>query len=44
MPTVDIALFHRCIFLMFTQNTFTTDESARLSELEDIQRFGCTRY
>ena len=44
MPTVDIALFHRCIFLMFTQNTFTTAESARLSELEDIQRFGCTKY
>lgn len=44
MPTIDIALFHRCVFLMFTQNTFSTAESARLSELEDIQRFGCTKY
>lgn len=44
MPTLDIALFHRCIFLMFTQCVFTHEESARLSELEDIQRFGCTRY
>ena len=44
MPTLDIALFHRCIFLMFTQSVFTHEESTRLAELEDIQRFGCTRY
>ena len=44
MPTADIALFQRCIFLMFMKDKFTMEERALKSKLEDIQRFGCTGY
>lgn len=44
MPTADIALFHRCIFLMFTKDHFSTEEKARLTDLVEIQKLGCTRY
>jgi DNA primase catalytic core len=42
MPTADIALFHRCIYLSFPKSEFTNDERRRFSELREIQRFGMT--
>lgn len=44
MPTIDIALFHRCVFLMFTKDTFSQEERTRLAELQETQKFGCTKY
>lgn len=42
MPTADIALFSRVIFLSFDRDKFTNEEKERFSELEVIQRDGLT--
>ena len=43
MPTADIALFNRVIFLSFTKDTFSDEETKELSELETLQREGLTQ-
>lgn len=40
MPTVDIALFSRLIFLPYFKDKFTQEENDRLAELQKIQRPG----
>jgi len=42
MPTADIALFSRVIFLSFNKTEFTDDEKKRFAELETMQRNGLT--
>lgn len=42
MPTADIALFSRLLFLIFTQTEFSDDERASFSELEAIMKKGVT--
>lgn len=42
MPTADIALFHRCIFLSFPRSEFTMDERKRFADLREIQKLGLT--
>lgn len=42
LPTADIALFHRCVFLSFPKSTFSPEEKARFDELRAIQRLGLT--
>lgn len=42
LPTSDIALFHRCVFLSFPKSTFTPEEKARFDELRAVQRLGLT--
>lgn len=40
IPTADIALFHRCIFLQFLKSEFTDQETRRYTEIRDIQKLG----
>jgi len=42
LPTADIALFHRCVFLSFPKSTFTPEEKNRFDSLRAIQRLGLT--
>lgn len=42
MPTADIALFHRCIFLSFPRSEFAMDERKRFAELREVQKMGLT--
>lgn len=42
MPTADIALFHRCIFLSFPRSEFTKEERKRYAALRTIQEKGLT--
>ncbi|MGE4568394.1 MAG: DNA primase [Bacteroidales bacterium] len=42
MPTADIALFSRLIFLTFTQTEYTDDEKLRFNQLKDILNAGVT--
>lgn len=42
MPTADIALFSRLIFLTFTQTEYTDAEKTRFNELKDILNAGIT--
>ena len=42
LPTADIALFHRCVFLSFPKSTFSAGEKARFDALRDVQRLGVT--
>lgn len=44
MPTADIALFQRCIFLMYMKDKFTMEERAAKTRLEEMQQFGCTGF
>lgn len=44
MPTADIALFHRCIYLSFPRSEFTTDERRRFAELREIQKIGLSAF
>lgn len=40
LPTADIALFHRCVFLSFPKSEFTPDEKKRFDDLRAVQRLG----
>ena len=40
MPTADIALFQRCIFLTFPKGTYSEDEKRRFQRLFEINRQG----
>ena len=40
IPTADIALFHRCIFLPFLRSEFTLEERKRFADLRAIQEKG----
>jgi len=40
LPTADIALFHRCVFLSFPKSEFSPEEKARFDELRAVQRLG----
>lgn len=42
MPTADIALFHRCIYLSFPRSEFTIEERQRFAALREIQKLGLT--
>lgn len=42
LPTKDIALFHRCVFLSFPRSTFTPEERRRFEALRQVQRMGLT--
>lgn len=42
IPTADIALFHRCVFLSFPKSEFSREERVRFAELQAIQRRGLT--
>lgn len=42
MPTADIALFSRLIFLTFSKSQFNDDEKRRFEELQRIQKKGLT--
>ena len=42
MPTADIALFHRCVFLQFPRSEFSVEERRRFAELQEVQRKGLT--
>ena len=42
MPTADIALFQRCIFLSFQKGVFSPEEMRRFAELQEIQKMGLT--
>jgi len=42
MPTADIALFSRLIFLTFTQTEYSEEEKQRFNELKDILNCGIT--
>ena len=42
IPTADIALFHRCIFLQFLKSEFTDTETRLYTEIRDIQKMGLT--
>lgn len=44
MPTADIALFHRCIYLSFPRSEFTIDERRRFAELREIQKTGLSSF
>lgn len=44
MPTADIALFHRCVFLMFVRDTFTDRERLMMEQLVEMQKYGCTLH
>lgn len=42
IPTVDIALFHRCVFLSFQTSEFTKEQRERFTALRSIQEMGLT--
>ena len=42
IPTADIALFHRCVFLPFLRSEFTLEERQRFSALRIVQEKGLT--
>ena len=42
IPTADIALFHRCVFLSFQTSEFTKEQRQRFAELRSIQEMGLT--
>lgn len=44
MPTSDIALFQRCIFLTFMKDKFSTEDREAMNKLMNMQHFGCTGY
>jgi len=44
MPTADIALFSRVIFLMFTQSEFDDNAKADYDKLKSIERNGLSNY
>lgn len=42
IPTADIALFHRCIYLAFPRSEFTDEERHRFAALREVQKLGLT--
>jgi hypothetical protein len=44
MPTADIALFSRVIFLMFTQSQFSVQEKSNYDQLKGIERGGLSEF
>lgn len=42
IPTADIALFHRCVFLSFQRSEFTLEERQRFAALRSVQERGLT--
>lgn len=42
MPTVDIAIFHRLLFLTFNKSEFSTEAKRRFDELKAIRDLGCS--
>ncbi|MBR4552393.1 MAG: DNA primase [Bacteroidaceae bacterium] len=42
IPTADIALFHRCIYLSFPRSEYTMEERQRFAALRDVQKNGLT--
>ena len=42
IPTADIALFHRCVFLSFQTSEFTKEQRERFNALRSIQETGLT--
>ena len=42
IPTADIALFHRCVFLSFQTSEFTKEQRQRFAALRSIQEMGLT--
>ena len=40
IPTADIALFHRCVYLTFPRSEFTMEERKRFADLREIQKLG----
>ena len=42
IPTADIALFHRCIYLSFPRSEYTMEERQRFAQLRDVQKNGLT--
>lgn len=40
MPTADVALFSRVLFLSFNKTKFTDDEKLRYNELKEIEKLG----
>ena len=42
MPTADIALFSRCVFLQFLNSKFTKEEGKRFDALFEINKMGLT--
>ena len=42
IPTADIALFHRCVFLSFQTSEFTKEQRQRFAKLRAIQEMGLT--
>lgn len=42
IPTADIALFHRCVFLPFTKSEFSEAETQRYRALQEVMKRGIT--
>ena len=42
IPTADIALFHRCVFLTFPRSEFSQQEKERFNRLRQVQELGLT--
>lgn len=42
IPTADIALFHRCVFLPFARSEFSLEERQRFAQLREVQERGLT--
>lgn len=42
MPTADIALFSRCVFLPFTRTAFSLEEQKKWAQLVQVQKNGLT--
>ena len=42
MPTIDIAIFHRLVFLTFNKSEFSTDAKRKFDELKAIRDLGCS--
>ena len=42
IPTADIALFHRCVFLPFQRSEFSIEERQRFAALRGVQESGLT--
>lgn len=42
MPTTDIALFSRCVFLPFTRTAFSLEEQKKWAQLVQVQKNGLT--
>ena len=42
IPTADIALFHRCVYLSFPRSEYTMEERQRFAALRELQKNGLT--